>query len=68
VKLTTHPFISEVRIAWSYSSNPQYAIMAWHSTKHRNNLKVAKSLSIGYTVDLYSEDAHFETRHGRQLS
>jgi hypothetical protein len=45
----------------------------WHS----NQLSTGTILSlitiyltdwaIGFTVDMYSEDAHFETRHGHKL-
>jgi hypothetical protein len=40
VKLTTHlHLVSRSKNAWSYTSNPQYALMAWHSVKkqHRDN-------------------------------
>jgi hypothetical protein len=43
LKLTTHLQVkvkAEVKNAWSYTSTPQYAFMAWWSVKiqHRDNL------------------------------
>jgi hypothetical protein len=38
VKLTTHlHLVSRSKNAWSYTSTPQYAFMAWCLVKHRDN-------------------------------
>jgi len=38
VKLTTHlHLVPRSKNAWSYTSNPQYAFVAWCLVKHRDN-------------------------------
>jgi hypothetical protein len=45
------PSSAEVKGAWSYTSTPQYAFMAWCSVKkHRDNFTFYTTLNISYDV------------------
>jgi hypothetical protein len=62
VKLTTQSN-ADVKNAWSYTSTPQYAFMAWFSVKEHGRLYLY--LYIG--VDLYFQSPNTPSWRGAQL-